>query len=60
MIMEICMAEFNTNGKLGVLFNGVWNASGIDESLVDAIEPALFREISLFHQQVADLQLQTA
>ena len=36
------MAEFNTNGKVGVLFNGVWNASGIDESLVDAIEPALF------------------
>ena len=21
------MAEFNTNGKAGVLFNGVWNAS---------------------------------
>mgnify|MGYP000755900129 FL=1 len=27
------MAEFNTNGKAGVLFNGVWNASGIDASL---------------------------
>ena len=36
------MAEFNTNGKAGVLFNGVWNASGIDASLTDAIEPALF------------------
>ena len=36
------MAEFNTNGKAGVLFNGVWNASGIDASLTGAIEPALF------------------
>lgn len=36
------MADFNTNGTVGVLFNGVWNASGIDESLTDAIEPALF------------------
>ena len=36
------MAEFNSNGKVGVLFNGVWNASGIDESLAEAIEPALF------------------
>lgn len=36
------MAEFNTNGNVGVLFNGVWNASGIDASLTDAIEPALF------------------
>lgn len=36
------MAEFNSNGKAGVLFNGVWNASGIDESLTDAIEPSLF------------------
>lgn len=36
------MAEFNTNGKVGVLFNGVWNASGIDASLTDVIEPALF------------------
>ena len=36
------MAEFNTNGKAGVLFNGVWNASGIDASLAEAIEPALF------------------
>lgn len=36
------MADFNTNGTVGVLFNGVWNASGIDASLTDAIEPALF------------------
>ncbi len=36
------MAEFNVNGEVGVLFNGVWNASGIDESLTDVIEPALF------------------
>ena len=32
------MAEFNTNGKAGVLFNGVWNASGIDAGLADKIE----------------------
>ncbi len=36
------MADFNTNGTVGVLFNGVWNASGIDESLTDAIKPALY------------------
>ncbi len=36
------MADFNTNGTVGVLFNGVWNAGGIDESLADAIEPAVF------------------
>ncbi len=36
------MAEFNTNGKVGVLFNGVWNASGIDASLESVINPALF------------------
>lgn len=36
------MAEFNTNGKVGVLFNGVWNASGIDASLMDSVKPALF------------------
>ena len=28
------MAEFNTNGNVGVLFNGVWNASGIDEMCI--------------------------
>lgn len=38
------MADFNTNGTVGVLFNGVWNASGIDPSLAEAIEPALFPE----------------
>lgn len=36
------MADFNTNGTVGVLFNGVWNASAIDASLTDAIEPVLF------------------
>lgn len=36
------MADFNTNGTVGVLFNGVWNASGIDESLADVIVPALY------------------
>lgn len=36
------MADFNTNGTVGVLFNGVWNAGGIDASLADVIEPALF------------------
>lgn len=36
------MADFNTNGTVGVLFNGVWNAGGIDESLAEAIEPAVF------------------
>lgn len=36
------MDDFNKNGKAAVLFNGVWNASGIDASLTDAIEPALF------------------
>lgn len=36
------MADFNTNGTVGVLFNGVWNAGGIDESLADAIEPSIF------------------
>lgn len=36
------MAEFNTNGKVGVLFNGVWNAGGIAENLVSVIEPEIF------------------
>lgn len=36
------MADFNTNGNVGVLFNGVWNASAIDESLTDSIVPAIF------------------
>lgn len=36
------MADFNVNGEVGVLFNGVWNASGIDASLTEVIEPTLF------------------
>lgn len=36
------MADFNTNGTVGVLFNGVWNASGISEDLMDVIEPTVF------------------
>lgn len=36
------MDDFNKNGKVGVLFNGVWNASGIGEDLADVIEPAVF------------------
>lgn len=36
------MADFNTNGTVGVLFNGVWNASAIDAELTDAIVPQLF------------------
>lgn len=36
------MDDFNKNGMAAVLFNGVWNASGIDESLADVIEPAVF------------------
>ncbi len=36
------MADFNTNGTVGVLFNGVWNAGGIDASLTDAIDSAIF------------------
>ncbi|MDY4466667.1 MAG: ABC transporter substrate-binding protein [Candidatus Treponema excrementipullorum] len=36
------MADFNTNGIVAVLHNGVWNAGSIDTSLKDAIEPAIF------------------
>lgn len=36
------MADFNTNGTVGVLFNGVWNASAIDASLTDSIVPQIF------------------
>ena len=36
---QMCIRD---SGKAGVLFNGVWNASGIDASLSDVIEPALF------------------
>lgn len=36
------MDDFNKKGTVGALFNGVWNASGIDASLTDAIQPSLF------------------
>lgn len=36
------MDDFNKNGSAAVLFNGVWNASGIDASLAEAIQPSLF------------------
>lgn len=36
------MDDFNKNGAAAVLFNGVWNASGISAELADSIEPAVF------------------
>ena len=36
------MSDFNTNGTVGVLFNGVWNAGAIAEANVEVIEPTLF------------------
>lgn len=36
------MDDFNKKGTVGALFNGVWNASGIDAALEDAIQPSLF------------------
>lgn len=33
------MAEFNANGKVAMLQNGVWNASGIDDAIIDSIFP---------------------
>ena len=36
------MADFNTNGTVGVLFNGVWNAGAIAEANAEVIEPTLF------------------
>lgn len=36
------MDDFNKNGMVAALFNGVWNASGIDAGLVDSIQPSLF------------------
>ena len=36
------MDDFNKNGKAAVLFNGVWNASGIDAGLADKIESQIF------------------
>ena len=36
------MDDFNKNGKAAVLFNGVWNASGISEELADKVESQIF------------------
>lgn len=36
------MDDFNKNGKAAVLFNGVWNASGIAEELTGDVKPAIF------------------
>lgn len=36
------MDDFNKNGMAAVLFNGVWNASGIGEDLADKVESAVF------------------
>lgn len=36
------MDDFNKKGMVAALFNGVWNASGIDASLAESIQPALF------------------
>ena len=36
------MDDFNKNGKAAVLFNGVWNVSGIDAGLADKIESQIF------------------
>lgn len=38
------MDDFNKKGNMAVLPNGVWNASGIDESMVDKIQPMIFPE----------------
>lgn len=36
------MDDFNKKGMVAALFNGVWNASGIDAELAESIQPALF------------------
>lgn len=36
------MADFNQNGTVAVLANGVWNASGISAELADDIQPTIF------------------
>lgn len=36
------MDDFNKKGTVAALFNGVWNASGIDAALEESIQPALF------------------
>lgn len=38
------MDDFNKKGTMAVLPNGVWNASGIDESMVEKIQPTIFPE----------------
>lgn len=36
------MDDFNKKGTVAALFNGVWNASGIDATLEESIQPSLF------------------
>lgn len=36
------MDDFNKNGKVAVLHNGVWNAGGLAESVVRDVEPGIF------------------
>lgn len=36
------MDDFNKKGMVAALFNGVWNASGIDAGLAESIRPSLF------------------
>lgn len=36
------MDDFNKKGMVAALFNGVWNASGIDAGLEESIRPSLF------------------
>lgn len=36
------MDDFNKKGTVAALFNGVWNASGIDAALAESIQPSLF------------------
>lgn len=36
------MDDFNKNGTVAVLFNGAWNASGVDPSLSDVVKPTIF------------------
>ena len=38
------MDDFNKKGTVAALFNGVWNASGIDASLTGSIQPSLYPE----------------
>lgn len=36
------MGDFNSRGIVAVLHNGVWNAGGIDPSLMQVIQPSVF------------------